>query len=709
MKAPRPVLTNRVSDEFKGNGTNDSTNQSYVSTSIQKEKDIRSSGDTDISDLTNDRDNSKQTFMAVYVGILSAMGGFLYGYDTGFINNLVSMPYVQQKFAFNKSSFSTSEMALLTGILSIGTFFGSLFAPIVSDRLGRRFSIVWSALTLFNLGTVLQIAAVNLNYLYAGRFFNGFGLGIMSAIIPLYQAEVSPRWIRGSIISFYQWSITWGLLVSSGISQGTQQIDDSRCYRVPIGLQFLWANLVALGIWLLPESPRFYIMHKNYNAAIDSLARFRRVEKTNKELIDQLVDIKAAYDYEMSFGKLPLFACFKNSPGFEHQRKRMITGILLNALQQCSGINFIFYYGVNFFAHTGVENSYLMSFVTYAVNVIFTLPGILLVDKWGRRKLLLYGSIGMCVSNFIIAIVGLKVESVVSDKVMIAFVCVFIAFFAATWGPLPWVVAGELYSLSVRQRAVSITASSNWLVNFIFAYSTPYIINPNSHTSALGTTIFFLWGSFNFAGILLAYFLVYETKGLTLEDVDELYRNCTTAWKSVEINEKLKLNIISSNFKEALEKDSDISIIENADGADNDTNGDYDNHMNVQNSFDENSQMSVAEPATYSPADYLNMFAAKMEQSRDNIMSDRILNRQTQGPPSVNFSDEGDEVNTDVSTYDFGLYGAIPASENLVAGSMQPMGPLESENHEHSNEDLNAMIEDMSEYLGIDLTSTDNN
>ncbi|GME81972.1 unnamed protein product [Ambrosiozyma monospora] len=497
------------------------------------------------------------TVMALFVGILTAVGGFLYGYDTGVINGLFEMGYVKRTYT-DGNGFSASQQSVATSMLSVGTCLGSLFAPLFSDRIGRRMSVILFSSIIFSIGTIIQLVSVSVPYLCVGRLVSGTAVGVISAVIPLYQAEASPKWIRGSVISLYQWAITWGFLVSSGITQVTHKIDDSRCFRFPIGVQLIWGALLSVGMYLLPESPRFYVKKDNLDDAIISLSRFRRLPPDNESLIEELIEIKAAHDYEMSFGPTTILDCFRNSPSRICQRKRMFTGILCQALQQASGINFIFYYGVNFFVKTGLNNSYMISFITYAVNVVFTIPGIIFVDLWGRRNLFIIGALGMCVSNFIIAAVGTTTDSVIANKVMIAFVCLFIAFFASTWGPLAWVLVGELYGLSVRQKAVSLTASTNWLVNFIFAFATPYLVDTGNHTLQLGAKIFFVWGALNFAQFVFAYFFIYETKGLMLEEIDELYKVCPNAMQSSKFKSRLGEGILA--FPEDDSKDTQKSI-----------------------------------------------------------------------------------------------------------------------------------------------------
>ncbi|KAM9903225.1 hypothetical protein OXX79_003490 [Metschnikowia pulcherrima] len=476
---------------------------------------------------------------AIFVGLVAAVGGFLYGYDTGLINDIMEMSYVKMEIPANHHSFNVHERALVTAILSLGTFFGALAAPLVSDTYGRKKSIIFSAAVIFNAGNTLQVSATDVALLCVGRAISGVAVGILSAIVPLYQAEASPKWVRGSIVFTYQWAITWGLLIASAVCQGTRKINSSASYRIPIGLQYTWSIILCVGMFFLPESPRFYVQKNNIKAALESLKKLRRLPTDDPDLIEELVEIKANYDYEMSFGKTTYLDCFRSGGGRHKQGLRILTGIGVQLFQQCSGINFIFYYGVNFFATMDVKNYYLMSFITYLVNVVFTVPGIIFIDIIGRRQLLLLGGIGMTVSNFIIAIVGVTMTSRdARSLVSIVFSCCFIACFASSWGGCTWAICSDIYGISIRQKAVSITASTNWLVNFVFAYITPYLIDTGAHTAALGNKIFFIWGGLNALGVVFVYFMVYETKGLKLEEVDLMYQICANSRASTKFKSR---------------------------------------------------------------------------------------------------------------------------------------------------------------------------
>lgn len=494
----------------------------------------------DASVLFSKPPTPQSNLMTIVVGVFVAVGGFLFGYDTGLINSIIDMNYVKTNFTGDQQGFTAKEMSIIVSFLSLGTFIGALSAPLLSDSYGRKITIIFSTVIVFCIGNSLQVAAHSMQLLIAGRVVSGLGIGLISAVVPLYQGEAANKFLRGAIISTYQWAITWGLLVSSAVSQGTHSRNDASSYRIPIGLQYVWAFVLAVGMLFLPESPRYYVLKDELDKAAHSLSFLRGVPITDAGLLEELVEIKATYDYEASFGSSTLLDCFRSSRRRPKQTLRMLSGIAIQACQQFSGINFIFYYGVNFFNKTGITNSYLVSFITYAVNVAFNVPGLFLVDYVGRRNVLLYGGIGMTASNFIIAIVGCSTNSVVANKVMIAFICMFIASFSATWGGVVWVISAELYPLGVRSKCTAICAASNWLVNFICALITPYIVDTGSHTSSMGPKIFFIWGSLNALGVVVVYFTIYETRGLTLEEIDELYSKSPNSMQSAKWNKRIR-------------------------------------------------------------------------------------------------------------------------------------------------------------------------
>ncbi|KPI38056.1 putative glucose transporter rco-3 [Cyphellophora attinorum] len=470
---------------------------------------------------------------AVVIGLFVAFGGVLFGYDTGTISGILGMEYWVREFsggytdADGQPAISSGDESLIVSILSLGTFLGALTAAPVADYFGRRMGLILSTAIIFNLGVILQTASTSQPLFIAGRFWAGYGVGLISAQIPLYQSETAPKWIRGTVVGAYQLSITIGLFLAAIVNNATKNRDDTGSYRIPVALQFLWSIILVGGLLFLPDTPRFHIKKGRHEAAAKALARIRRLPVDHPGLVEELAEVRANHDFEMSLGKGTYADCFKGTVG-----KRLMTGCALQALQQLSG-------------RAGFENPFTIQVITNCVNVVSTLPGLYLVEKLGRRNLLLLGSCGMAACQFIVAITGTVAGTtdLAAQRAAIAFVCIYIYFFASTWGPVAWVVTGELFPLKVRAKALSMTTATNWLLNFAIAYSTPYMVD-EEHAN-LQSKVFFVWGSFCLLSIGFVWALIYETKALTLEQVDELYELVDKAWQSKKFRPKV-------NFRESV-------------------------------------------------------------------------------------------------------------------------------------------------------------
>ncbi|PVH93229.1 general substrate transporter [Periconia macrospinosa] len=472
---------------------------------------------------------------AIMVGLFVAFGGVLFGYDTGTIGGILGMKHWRDLFSTgyinpkdNERDVTSQQQSLIVSILSAGTFFGALTAAPVADMVGRRLGLVVCNV-IFCIGVILQTIASAIPLFVAGRFFAGYGVGMISATIPLYQSETSPKWIRGAVVGAYQLAITIGLLLAAIVDNATKKRADTGSYRIPIAVQFAWALILFFGCIFLPETPRFLIKQGKSAEAAKSLSKLRRLDVEHPALLEELGEITANHEYELSLGQATYIDCFRGNLG-----KRLATGCLLQALQQLTGVNFIFYYGTSFFQNAGFNNPFVISMITSSINVASTFPGLYLVEAWGRRNLLLFGAVGMAVCQFIVAITGTVVGSTnqAAQNAMIAFVCIYIFFFACSWGPVAWVVTGEIFPLKVRAKSLSMTTASNWILNWAIGYATPYLVNDGPGNANLGAKVFFIWGGCCFICIFFVWSMIYETKGLALEQVDELYAKVAHAWKS---------------------------------------------------------------------------------------------------------------------------------------------------------------------------------
>ncbi|KAI0198388.1 general substrate transporter [Astrocystis sublimbata] len=427
-------------------------------------------------------------------------------------------------------SLRPAEVSITVAILSAGTFGGALISAPFGDWIGRRLSII-ASIALFILGVIFQVTAHALPLLLAGRLIAGLGVGSVSVLVPLYQSEMAPKWIRGTLVCAYQFSITVGLLSASIINQLTYRIPSSAAYRIPFSLQLIWAVILCLGLLILPETPRYLIKRGDKRAAGLALSRLRRLDITHPALQEELAEIEANHEYELALGTASYKDVFTGSP---HLGRRILTGCGLQMLQQLTGINFIMYYGTTFFEGAGVVNPFTISLVLNIINVVSTVPGLFVVETWGRRKLLIVGSIGMAISQLVIAAFSTATDDMsgLVAKILIVFLSFFVFFYAASWGPVTWVVTSEIYPLKVRAKSMSISTASNWLLNFGIAYGTPFLVQQGTGYASLGPKVFFLWGAFCILGAIFVYCMVYETSKISLEQIDEMYERVHLAWKS---------------------------------------------------------------------------------------------------------------------------------------------------------------------------------
>ncbi|ROV94960.1 hypothetical protein VMCG_08329 [Cytospora schulzeri] len=474
---------------------------------------------------------------AIMIGIFVASGGLLFGYDTGTINGILAMDSFKNTFstgyrdANGYLAISPSQTAIIVAILSAGTVLGALLAAPIGDYFGRRLSLI-AAVTVFNFGVIFQVCAQTIPTLLVGRFFAGVGVGTVSVLVPIYQAEMAPKWIRGTLVCFYQLSITIGLLTASIVNMLTSEMDGSAAFRIPLGLQFTWACVLSLGLLMLPETPRYLIKRGLKEAAAVSLSRLRRLDRLHPALLEELSEIEANHEYELALGPDTYKDIIFGSP---HLGRRTLTGCGLQMLQQLTGVNFIMYYGTTFFDGAGIQNAFLISLIIGIINMVSTFPALFVIESWGRRRVLMYGAIAMAVCQLLIAsftaAVGTSMHST-ANQIIIIFLSIDIFFYAASWGPVVWVITSEIYPLKVRAKSMSISTASNWLLNFGISYGTPYMVEEGAGYADLGTRVFFVWGAFCAFAAFFVWCLVYETSKISLEQIDEMYERVTFAWNS---------------------------------------------------------------------------------------------------------------------------------------------------------------------------------
>jgi len=497
------------------------------------------------------------TWKAYLMCAFASFGGIFFGYDSGYINGVTGSrvfitlvegeAHVAAQLAANVTpSLTGSNLSLITSILSAGTFFGALIAGDAADIIGRKWTVVLGC-GIYIVGVVLQTASAGLGLIVAGRLIAGIGVGFESAIVILYMSEICPKKVRGALVAGYQFAITLGLLIAACVNYGVQDRGDRSEYRIPIGIQFAWGVILGSGIACLPDSPRYFVKRGRVEKARDSLARLRGQPKDSEYVEAELSEIVANEEYERSIipagGWYQGWAnCFRGSVFKSNSNlRKTILGTSMQMMQQWTGVNFIFYYSTPFLASTGaISNTFLISLVFTLVNVCSTPISFYTVEKFGRRPLLVWGALGMLICQFLVAIIGVTVGfnktyvnaagdtravNISAVNAQIAFIAIFIFFFASTWGPGAWIVIGEIFPLPIRSRGVALSTASNWLWNTIIAVITPYMVGTDEGN--LKSSVFFIWGGLCTCAFVYAWFLVPETKGLSLEQVDKMMEETT--------------------------------------------------------------------------------------------------------------------------------------------------------------------------------------
>ncbi|KXN85730.1 Hexose transporter 2 [Leucoagaricus sp. SymC.cos] len=480
---------------------------------------------------------------AILLAIFIAFG-FLFGYDIGVISGCLIMPDFIRRFGEQNADgtyfLSSSRSSIITSLLSAGyvlTFVGALAQAFTSDRFGRRGSIlIWSG--IFTIGVAVQTGTTfSIVQITIGRFIAGLGVGALSAIVPLYNGETAPKALRGTLLVLYQLQIIVGIFLSYVIDLASHHLNNAASWRIPVGLQLVWGAALLSGIFFLPESPRHLLGADRHDEARKVVGLLNGVPEDHplvEEIIEELdFSIKA----ENEGGKATWLECFSARNAMW---KRTGNGMMLQFIQQLNGQNFYYYYGDTFFQSAGTTLSpYVIQVILGAVSVVGTVPALFLIETWGRRRSLLTGAlleaacsiIAGLVGHFTLAPQGTPVDQLThrnkqGGDTLIAFAVLHVFCFAIFWGPTPWVYLGESFPLRVRPKSIALGSATNWIWNFLLGFFAPRI------AARIGPLILMIFFGMLLFGYVYVYLFVPETKGLSLEEVDEMYRSGVKPWHS---------------------------------------------------------------------------------------------------------------------------------------------------------------------------------
>ena len=431
--------------------------------------------------------------------VVAALGGLLFGYDIGVISGAI---------LFIKTAFSLSsggEEIVVSAVL-LGSLMGAAAGGSLSDRFGRR-GLLIAAAVVFGVGAVGAALAPGMAWLVIARIVAGMAIGVASFVAPLYISEIAPVSIRGKLVSTNQVALTSGIVISYLIDYA---FSGAHAWRWMFALAAVPAAVFAGGLMLIPDSPRWL-------AARGSLDQARKVLERIRSPVQAAVEIK---DIQRSVARQEGHWSELLTPAL---RPAMTVGIGLAIAQQITGINTIIYYAPTIFRFAGfasASSAILASVGIGAVNVVFTIVAMYLIDKLGRRPLLLVSLAGMILGLAVLGLAFMLPQlSGALGWIAVASLTIYVGSFAVGLGPVFWLMLSEIYPLAVRGRAMSVGTLVNWAANLIVALSFLTL----THTLGKPAT-FWLYGAISIAAWFFAYFLVPETKGKTLEQIEARWR-----------------------------------------------------------------------------------------------------------------------------------------------------------------------------------------
>jgi SP family xylose:H+ symportor-like MFS transporter len=439
------------------------------------------------------------------VCMVAALGGLLFGYDTGVINGAIGPLKAHFVLDANWAGWAT-------GCALVGCAIGAAVAGVLSDWLGRKKVLILSAI-LFLISAVGTALPKNITTFIIYRIIGGLGVGAASMSSPMYIAEISPARIRGRMVSVNQFAIVTGFLVVYFVNyfialQGDQMWNQESGWRWMFGSEALPALLLLVLLFFVPESPRWLTKQDRSDEALEILARVDGAEYAKTELLE----IKDAITRESGSLKQLL------QPGMKIV---LVIGIVLAVLQQVTGINVFLYFGTEIFKKMGSETNaaLLQTVVVGAVNLTFTIVAIWTVDRLGRKPLMIIGSVGMGLS---LLGMGLMAYVQKTDLWVLLFILGYIACFALSVGPVTWVILSEIFPTRIRGRAMAIATVCLWVANYVVSQTFPMMEENNWLLEKFHHAFpFWLYGIFCVVLVTFVWRFVPETKGKTLEEIEK--------------------------------------------------------------------------------------------------------------------------------------------------------------------------------------------
>ena len=453
----------------------------------------------------------KKGVFLLLIAAVSALGGLLFGYDTGVING--AQFYLTEHF-----QLSDALKGWVVGSALLGCFVGAIVAGPLSIKIGRKWSLIISAIlfTLSAYGSGLpEMFPQSVSMLVFFRILGGLGIGVASMNAPMYIAEIAPSNIRGRMVTYYQLAIVIGFFV---VFLATYYIGNNLTVAENIEFgwrRMFWSELIPSGLFLLllffvPKSPRWLALKGKDKEALTVLEQINDTQLASKEMLQ----IKNSLNQNNDGIKVSYFS------------KAILIiiaiGTVLSMLQQFTGINAVLYYGADIFEKAlgfGKEDVLAQQILLAFVNLVFTFVAMFTVDKFGRKPLLYIGSVGMII-GFLLLGVTLQQENV--GMLSLIGVLIFIASFALSMGPVVWVLLSEMFPNKIRSVAMSVAVAAQWAANYLVSQSFPMVMGSETNNSAPwnGSLPYFIFIAFILIIVFVTYKFIPETKGKTLEEIE---------------------------------------------------------------------------------------------------------------------------------------------------------------------------------------------
>lgn len=456
----------------------------------------------------------------IFLSVVAAMGGFLFGYDTAVISGTIAQ--VSQLFELD-----ALQQGWYVGCALVGSIVGVLFAGILSDKFGRKLTMIISA-SLFSVSALGCAVCADFTQLVLYRIIGGVGVGVVSIVSPLYISEVAVAKYRGRLVSLYQLAVTIGFLGAylvnyqlltwseAGALSGASLLDKifiSEVWRGMLGMETIPALMFFIIIFFIPESPRWLIVRGQENRAMNIL---ERIYGSATEAAGQLDETKSVLTEESSSEWSMLL-----KPGI---MKAVVIGVSIAMLGQFMGVNAVLYYGPSIFENAGLSggDSLFYQILVGLVNTLTTVLALVIIDKVGRKKLVYYGVSGMIVSLILIGLYFLFGETLgISSLFLLAFFLFYVFCCAVSICAVVFVLLSEMYPTKVRGLAMSIAGFALWVGTYLIGQLTPWMLQ---NLTPAGT--FFLFALMCVPYMLIMWKLVPETTGKSLEEIEK-YWNCS--------------------------------------------------------------------------------------------------------------------------------------------------------------------------------------